>query len=72
MVRGEEWLSSLPIHVELFNTLGWDMPIYCHTAQLMKLEDGNRRKLSRKDPELSLIITEAKVTIKAVRMLMTI
>jgi glutamyl-tRNA synthetase len=55
VVRGEEWLSSLPIHVELFNTLGWDMPIYCHTAQLMKLEDGNRRKLSkRKDPELSL------------------
>ncbi len=56
VVRGEEWLPSLPIHVELFNDLGWEMPIYCHTAQLMKIdEEGNKRKLSkRKDPELSL------------------
>lgn len=55
VVRGAEWLPSLPIHVELFHTLGWQPPIYCHTAQLMKMEDGNRRKLSkRKDPELSL------------------
>ncbi|MDO4545734.1 MAG: glutamate--tRNA ligase [Bacillota bacterium] len=55
VVRGEEWLMSLPIHVELFEKLGFDMPIYCHTAQLLKLEDGNKRKLSkRKDPELSL------------------
>ena len=56
VVRGEEWLPSLPIHVELFEALGWDLPVYCHTAQLMKIdEDGNRRKLSkRKDPELSL------------------
>ncbi len=56
VVRGAEWLSSLPIHVELFEKLGWEMPVYCHTAQLMKIgEDGNKRKLSkRKDPELSL------------------
>lgn len=55
VVRGEEWLSSLPIHIELFEKLGFDLPIYCHTAQLMKIEDGNKRKLSkRKDPELSL------------------
>ena len=55
VVRGAEWLPSLPIHVELFQTMGWPLPIYCHTAQLMKLEDGNKRKLSkRKDPELSL------------------
>lgn len=56
VVRGEEWLSSLPIHVELFEKLGFKMPVYCHTAQLMKLdENGNKRKLSkRKDPELSL------------------
>ena len=56
VVRGEEWLPSLPIHVELFEDLGWDLPVYCHTAQLMKIgEDGNKRKLSkRKDPELSL------------------
>ena len=56
VVRGAEWLASLPIHVELFEKLGWEPPVYCHTAQLMKLdEDGNKRKLSkRKDPELSL------------------
>lgn len=55
VVRGAEWLPSLPIHVELFHVLGWPLPIYCHTAQLMKMEDGNKRKLSkRKDPELSL------------------
>lgn len=56
VVRGAEWLSSLPIHVELFEKLGWEPPVYCHTAQLMKLdEEGNKRKLSkRKDPELSL------------------
>jgi glutamyl-tRNA synthetase len=56
VVRGEEWLPSLPIHIELFRDLGWELPVYCHTAQLMKIgEDGNKRKLSkRKDPELSL------------------
>lgn len=55
VVRGEEWLMSLPIHVELFEKLGFDMPTYCHTAVLMKLDNGNKRKLSkRKDPELSL------------------
>lgn len=56
VVRGEEWLPSLPIHVELFNDMGWEMPVYCHTAQLMKIgEEGHKRKLSkRKDPELSL------------------
>lgn len=56
VVRGEEWLSSLPIHIELFEKLGLKPPVYCHTAQLMKLdENGGKRKLSkRKDPELSL------------------
>ena len=55
VVRGEEWLMSLPIHVELFEKLGFEMPTYCHTAQLLKLDNGNKRKLSkRKDPELSL------------------
>ncbi len=56
VVRGAEWLPSLPIHVELFDKLGFEMPVFCHTAQLMKLdEEGNKRKLSkRKDPELSL------------------
>lgn len=57
VIRGEEWLMSLPIHVELFEKLGFEPPVYCHTAVLMKLDDetGNKRKLSkRKDPELSL------------------
>ena len=43
------------IDVELFEKLGFEMPAYCHTAQLLKLDNGNKRKLSkRKDPELSL------------------
>lgn len=55
VIRGEEWISSLPMHVELFNVLGWQQPVYCHTATLMKTEDGGKRKLSkRKDPELAL------------------
>ncbi|MDO4552775.1 MAG: glutamate--tRNA ligase [Bacillota bacterium] len=55
VVRGEEWLSSLPIHVALFEAFGWPLPVYCHTTVLMKMEGENKRKLSkRKDPELSL------------------
>lgn len=55
VIRGEEWLSSLPMHVELFNVLGWKQPVYCHTATLMKMEGTSKRKLSkRKDPELAL------------------
>ena len=55
VIRGEEWIASLPMHVELFNTLGWEKPIYCHTATLMKMDGASKRKLSkRKDPELAL------------------
>lgn len=55
VIRGEEWLSTLPIHLELFFLMGWRRPNYNHTAHLMKSEDGKKRKLSkRKDPELSL------------------
>lgn len=56
VVRGEEWLSTLTIHLELFFVMGWRRPNYNHTAHLMKIEDGGKkRKLSkRKDPELSL------------------
>lgn len=55
VVRGEEWLATLPIHYELFKTIGWEAPIYCHTAHLMKMDNGSKRKLSkRKDPELGL------------------
>ncbi len=55
VVRGEEWLSTLPIHIELFELLGWEPPTYCHTAHLMKMDNGVKRKLSKRlDPELSL------------------
>ena len=54
VTRGDEWFASLPLHLEIFKKLGFDIPQYCHFAPLMKLEsDGkSRRKLSkRKDPE---------------------
>lgn len=55
VIRGEEWIPSLPIHIELFREFGWEHPIYCHTATLMKIEGSSKRKLSkRKDPELAL------------------
>ena len=55
VVRGEEWLATWPIHVQLFAALGWKCPKYCHTAHLMKAEGSGKRKLSkRKDPELAL------------------
>ena len=55
VLRGEEWLSSLPIHIELFQTLGFSRPRYGHNCSLMKQDGETRRKLSkRKDPELSL------------------
>ena len=61
VVRGEEWLSTLPVHIELFETVGWRTPIYCHTAHMMKMDNGNKRKLSkRKDPELSLEFYQQK------------
>ena len=57
VIRGGEWLASVPTHYELFNLLGFKMPKYGHTAHLMKFDEetGGKRKLSkRKDPELSL------------------
>ena len=55
VIRGEEWLSSLPIHLELHKVLGFKPPRYAHTPSLMKMDGGTKRKLSkRKDPELSL------------------
>ena len=55
VIRGEEWLASLPIHIELFNVLGFRRPKYGHNCSLQKMDGETRRKLSkRKDPELSL------------------
>jgi len=55
VIRGEEWLPSLPIHLELFNSLGFEAPKYAHVPVIMKVENGNRRKLSkRKDAEAAV------------------
>ncbi len=55
VIRGEEWLSSLPVHLELHEVLGFKPPRYAHTCSLMKMDGDTKRKLSkRKDPELSL------------------
>ncbi|MFB6841698.1 glutamate--tRNA ligase [Streptomyces sp. NPDC056361] len=55
VVRGEEWLSSTPVHLQLHTALGFEPPAYAHLAPLMKAEGASRRKLSkRKDPEASV------------------
>lgn len=55
VIRGEEWLSSLPIHIELFKVLGFRLPKYGHNCSIQKMDGETRRKLSkRKDPEASL------------------
>jgi len=55
VTRGEEWLPSVPIHLDLFKALDFELPIYCHFPVIMKLDNGNRRKLSkRKDAEASV------------------
>ena len=57
VTRGEEWISSLPIHIELFSTMGWTAPKYAHLPVIMvnDKETGNKRKLSkRKDPEAAV------------------
>ena len=52
VIRGDEWVSSLPLHIQLFEILGFKQPKYAHIAPITKKEDGNIRKLSkRKDPE---------------------
>ena len=55
VIRGDEWLSSVPLHLQLFQELGFKAPKYAHIAPIMKNEDGNKRKLSkRKDPEAAV------------------
>ena len=52
VIRGEEWLSSLPIHLQLFDILGFETPKYAHIPTIMKQDGGSKRKLSkRKDAE---------------------
>lgn len=55
VIRGEEWIASAPIHIELFDAMGFKLPKYAHIPVIMKLDNGNKRKLSkRKDPEASV------------------
>ncbi len=54
VVRGEEWLPSLPFHLQLFQALGFKMPKYLHISQLMKLEGGSKKKLSKRNNEASM------------------
>lgn len=55
VTRGEEWIPSTPIHLQLFRELGWKAPKYAHLPVIMKLDNGNKRKLSkRKDPEAAV------------------
>ena len=52
VIRGDEWLSSVPLHLQLFQELGFKAPKYAHISPIMKNDNGNKRKLSkRKDPE---------------------
>ena len=57
VVRGEEWLSSFPLHVQMFRMMGWTPPLYIHTSTIDKIDEETckQRKLSkRKDPEANV------------------
>ncbi len=57
VIRGEEWISSVPKHIELFRACGYKLPKYAHTPQVLKIDEetGDKRKLSkRKDPEAAV------------------
>lgn len=55
VIRGDEWLSSVPKHIQLFKLLGFKPPKFCHVAPIMKLDNGAKRKISkRKDPEAAV------------------
>jgi len=61
VVRGDEWLPSLPFHIQLFKALGFKLPKYVHIGPLMKMDGNSKRKLSkRKDPELALTFYKAE------------
>ena len=55
VIRGDEWLSSVPLHLQLFYCLGFKAPRYAHIAPMMKMDGEGKRKLSkRKDPEAAV------------------
>ena len=55
VIRSDEWLSSVPLHLQLFHELGFKAPKYAHISPIMKNDNGGKRKLSkRKDPEAAV------------------
>ncbi len=55
VIRGDEWISSVPKHLQLFKTLGFKPPKYAHVSPIMVEDNGNKRKLSkRKDPQAAM------------------
>jgi len=61
VVRGDEWLATLPFHIQLFKALNFKIPKYVHIGPLMKMDGNSKRKLSkRKDPELALTYYKAE------------
>ncbi len=76
VIRGEEWIASLPIHLELFKTLNWEAPKYAHLPVIMKIgENGNKRKLSKRldnEAAVSYFLQDGYPTEALVMYLMTI
>ncbi len=61
VVRGDEWLPTLPFHIQLFKAMNFKLPKYVHIGPLMKMDGTSKRKLSkRKDPELALTFYKAE------------
>ena len=55
VIRGDEWISSVPKHIQLFKTLGFKVPKFAHVSPIMVEDNGNKRKLSkRKDPQAAM------------------
>lgn len=76
VIRGEEWIASLPIHVELFEAMGWQAPKYAHLPVIMKLdENGHKRKLSKrldKEAAVSFFLEDGYLPNSLIMYLMTI
>ena len=76
VIRGEEWIASLPIHLELFKTLNWQAPNYAHLPVIMKIgENGNKRKLSKRldnEAAVSYFLKDGYPTEALIMYLMTI
>ncbi len=70
VLRGDEWLSSFPIHKQLFELFDFELPNFCHLAPVNKKDGNSIRKLSkRKDPEAALSYYHEKgIPIKAVEL----